>query len=241
MTNRQVVSRLRKEGHKVGVYVRKDGGIRITYIDGIKYSDRRNPKTGMPSGIQAARNMLFQEGKISNKEDAAYEAVLAQRREARLSVSTKAAAKPSLKGQSPEFQAKYKELQKKIRALNRRLRKEGRRVRKNISWQGLQQAAKKARISVEAQLRRATDYYEALFSDRAPRQMVEGLIYRLKMWSYYYPELNSLLDLIEANINFLDVNAFNKAAMWVYGYVQGVPQSETQDEIENLLLNTRHI
>lgn len=222
--------------------MRKDGGIRITSIDGVKYSDRKNPKTGQPSGIQAARNLLFQEGRISNREDAAYEAVIAQRRAARLSVSTKAAAKPSLKAQTPEFQAKYKELQKKIRALNRRLRKEGRRPGAGLSWQKTLEAAKKGGgLSVEAQLRRTADYYGALFSDIAPLVMVEQLLQRLYVWANAFPELDSLIQIIEDNKKVLDIKAVDTAANWSYGYVRGVPQSETQDEIESLLVNTRHL
>ena len=240
MTNRQVVSRLRQEGHEVGVYVRKDGGIRITSIDGVKYSDRKNPKTGQPSGIQAARDLLFQEGRISNQEKEAYKGIVSQRSAARLSISIKGNIKPSLKAQSEAFKAEYKALATGIKKLNRRLIKEKKRAFEPISWQRTLKAAEKAGISVEAQLRRASDYFSSLFSDIAPSVLVKQFIETLEMYEQKHPELKKLTDFVEENKGKLDIYALDKAANWLYGYGKGVQQSQKLDEIVTMLENSLH-
>lgn len=52
MTTRKIVKELAKQGHKVKVYERPDGGLRITEIDGIKFPSSNN------KGNDFARNLL---------------------------------------------------------------------------------------------------------------------------------------------------------------------------------------
>ena len=50
MTTRQIVSRLQQEGYSITYYIRKDGGILITSIDGVKYTGAK--------GNAIARSMI---------------------------------------------------------------------------------------------------------------------------------------------------------------------------------------
>ncbi len=104
MTNREIVSRLRELGHTVEVYVRKDGSIRVTAIDGTKYSSR------LSEGVAAARDIYYNEGGIlADVEAARYEAAKKQREAAQAS----RASGDTLRSQSKEFQARFKKLQAK--------------------------------------------------------------------------------------------------------------------------------
>ena len=59
MTTREVVQELRKSGHKIKYKVRKDGGILITSIDGVKYKGA--------AGNTMARAMLGERASLSKK------------------------------------------------------------------------------------------------------------------------------------------------------------------------------
>lgn len=219
MTNREVVEKLRQSGHEVGVYVRKDGSIRVTSIDGVKYSPR------LSQGVEAARNLLFNEGKISQKEVERQE-IKSQRAVAR----NIRASGDTLKSQSAKFQSEFKRLQRQIKQLNKRLIKEGKKTHKGLSWYRLREYAKRAGKTPGEQLRRMKDYYGRLFSDVAPSDYVNSLIVKLGIWKAKFPELERLLHVVKVNKNFIDVYETNNTLNWAYGYVQGIPQSETLEE-----------
>ena len=221
MTNREIVSRLRELGHNVEVYVRKDGSIRVTSIDGTKYSSR------LSKGVAAAREIYYREGGItSGDEEARYEAIKKQREAAQAS----RASGNTLRSQSKEFQAKFKKLQAKIRRANKRLIKEGKRPSFNISWESTRNAAKKANISFEQQFKRAEDYWEYTSRFKAPPQMVAELLAKLEEFVPAFPELQPFIDVINAHPKDLDIYETRKTIDWVYGYVRNMPQSETLEE-----------
>lgn len=53
----EVVAKLQSQGHQVDFYVRKDGGILVRSIDGKKYGQAYNKKTGQLSGNQMAMKL----------------------------------------------------------------------------------------------------------------------------------------------------------------------------------------
>lgn len=223
MTNREIVSRLRELGHTVEVYVRKDGSIRVTAIDGTKYSSR------LSEGVAAARDIYYREGGLtSSDEEARYQALKKQREAAQAS----RASGDTLRSQSKEFQAKFKKLQARIRRANKRLAKEGKRPSFNISWESTRSAAKKTNTSFEAQLNRAADYWEAVSRFKAPCQMVMELLSKLEEFAPAYPELYQFITFINEGDNKknLDIYETRKTIDWLYGYVQQTPQSETFEE-----------
>lgn len=221
MTNKQIVSKLRELGHEVEVYIRKDGSIRVTSIDGVKYSHR------LSTGVQAARDLYFNEGGLlAGEEVARYEAVKRQRAAARVSVKTGA----TLKSQSAEFQAAYKRFQAEVRRINKKLAKEGKKPKFSVTWETTRRGAAKANISIEKQLKRAQDYFAATSQGIAPAQLVEEFITKFNMWSKAFPELKSFLDFAKANKKRLDIYETKATIEWGYGYIQGQPQSDTLEE-----------
>ena len=230
MTNREIVSRLRELGHNVEVYVRKDGSIRVTAIDGTKYSSR------LSGGVAAAREIYYREGGIlSGDEEARYQALKKQREAAQAS----RASGDTLRSQSKEFQAKFKKLQARIRRANKRLAKEGKRPSFNISWESTRNAAKKTNTTFEQQLNRAADYWESVSRFKAPPQMVKELLERLTEFLPRFPELQPFIDVINAHPKDLDIYETRKTIDWLYGYVRNIPQSETLEErLDNFKFGT---
>lgn len=217
MTNRQVVSKLRELGHRVGVYVRKDGSIRITSIDGVKYSSR------LSEGVAAGRDLLRTTQYWDSTEEARVEKVAAQRRAARSSRMSG----QTLKSQSKEFQREFKQFQREIKKVNKRLARQGKKGHFGISWEATKKGAQRAGISVEQQLRRAEDYFRSTAQGIAPSQMVQELIDKLNLYLPKYPELQVFLNIIEPNKTKLDIYETKNTINWLYGYVQEVKQSET--------------
>ena len=223
MTNREIVSKLRELGHDVEIYVRKDGSIRVTSLDGKKYSSR------LSEGVAAARDLYYNEGGVlAGTEAARYEAVKNQRRAAQASRSSG----DTLRSQSKEFQKKFKKLQARIRRENRKLEKQGKKPSFNINWESTKAGAKKAGISFEQQMNRAADYWESVSRFKAPYSMVIELLARLEEFAPAHPELWPFYDFINEGDNKknLDIYETKKTIDWLYGYVQGVPQSETPEE-----------
>ena len=220
MTNRQVVSRLRELGHEVGVYVRKDGSIRITSIDGAKFSPR------LSEGVAAGRELLqttqfWDEGEATRREG-----IMRQRSAARAS----RASGQTLASQSQEFQAEFKRFQREVRKVNKRLAKEGKRPSYGVEWKATREAARRGGISPEQQLRRARDYFRATSQGIAPSQMVAELLGKLEMYLPKFPELQVFIDIINPNIDRLDIYETKATIVWLYGYVQEISQSEGVEE-----------
>lgn len=70
MTTRELARELEKQGHRVKTYVRKDGGILITEIDGVKYSGAK--------GNKVARSILGQ--KLSQARESQTKQALRERK-----------------------------------------------------------------------------------------------------------------------------------------------------------------
>ena len=100
MTMKQVVASLQAAGHKVNYTVRKDGGIRITKLDGVSYKGS--------TGNAVARSMTGQE--------------LSTRRTAQLK---KIRSKKGQFGHRRRVQQLPDEVVKRIRRVQRKFRKEG--------------------------------------------------------------------------------------------------------------------
>ena len=230
MTNRQVVSRLRELGHEVEVYVRKDGSIRITSIDGVKYSSR------LSEGVEAGRQILRTTQYWNEGEEARLAGMASQRRAARSSRFSG----ETLSHQSKEFQSRFKRFQSEVRKANRRLAKEGKRPHFSVSWESTKRAANRAGISYEQQLRRAEDYFRATFLGIAPPQMVEELLFKLNEWVPQFPELQIILDIVEQNKTKLDIYETKTTIVWLYGYVRRAKQSETLEVRAERLRATVH-
>ena len=231
MTNRQIVSKLRELGHKVGVYVRKDGSIRIISLDGVKYSSR------LSEGVKAARELYYTEGDVlAGLEQTRYEGVKQQRAKARASIK----AGNTLKSQSAEFQAEYKRFQAEVRRINKRLAKEGKRPSFSVNWETTREGAKKGNISIEKQLRRAKDYFAATSQGIAPSQMVQELLDKLEEFVGKFPELQNFISLVSSNFDKLDIYQVKRTLEWLYGYVQEIRQTETWQERLSALSQTLH-
>lgn len=221
MTNRQVVAKLRELGHEVEVYVRKDGSIRVTSLDGKKYSSR------LSEGVQAARDLLFEsQGIEGSAEPARYEAAKAQRAAAR--ASRKAGG--TLRSQSKDFQNLFKKFQREVKKINKRLAKEGKRPSFQVSWKTTKEGAAKGGITPEQQLQRAMDYFRATSQGIAPAAMVAELEQKLILFIGKNPELQPFLSFLQANRDRLDIYETKRTIDWVYGYVQDLKQSETLQE-----------
>lgn len=230
MTNRQVVSRLRELGHEVGVYVRKDGSLRITSIDGIKYSHR------LSEGVQAGRDILSAADYSPIGEESRRAAQAAQRAAARQS----RARGDTLSRQDPTFQKEFRKFQREVRKINKRLAKEGKRPSFGVDWKSTRESARRAGISPEQQLRRARDYFRSTSQGIAPRQMVEELRNKIELYSPMFHELEIFLPIIDANFDRLDIYEVRKTLDWLYGYVKTIPQSETPEQRAQRLLATVH-
>lgn len=115
MTTRQIVNMLISQGHKVSYYIRKDGGILITSIDGTRYTGAK--------GNAIARQMTSQS--------------LSERRSKQL----KSAAK--IKKQLRTADVPLKEEWRRVRELWNERFKRGTKIRKkvgNLGWKGIQYA-----------------------------------------------------------------------------------------------------
>ena len=230
MTNRQLVSRLRELGHRVEVYVRKDGSIRITSLDGVKYSSR------LSEGIRAGRDLLRTTEFWSKDEEFKVASASVQRAAARAS----RASGDTLRSQSTEFQSAFKRFQKEVKRINKRLAKEGKRPSFGVNWRATKEGARRAGITVEQQLRRAMDYFDATSRYIAPPQMVEALKAKIELFSPKFPELKTFSIIIKGNERRLDIYEVDKTLNWIYGYVQGIQQSETLLERAARLRETIH-
>lgn len=233
MTNKQVVSRLRQLGHEVEVYIRKDGSLRITKLDGVKYSSK------FSEGVKAARQMLFDQlGEQGKTEAARYEAVKAQRRAAQASRRSKV----TLRSQSKQFQENFKRLQREVRKANKRLAKQGKKASLSVSWENVRKGAEKMGIPFDKQLNRLFDYFLAVANLIAPPQLVEELEYKLMMWAPQHREFYKFVSFIQAGDNRkrLDIYETKATLEWAYGIVQGIRQSETDEERYNKFTTSLH-
>ena len=233
MTNRQIVSALREMGHKVEVYIRKDGSLRVTSLDGQKFSHR------LSEGVQAARNLYLSsvESYGPPVEAKRYEDVKRQRALARYSKK----AGNTLSSQDKAFQSAFRKLQNKVRRINKKLIKEGKSPKFGLTWYSTKTAAKAGGISLEEQLRRSEDYFEAVSAFVAPPEMVNKLLERLYEYVDLYPELLQFIEVAEANRKGLDIYETRKTFNWLYGYVKEITQSELFEERLTAFRNSVHV
>lgn len=234
MTNRQVVQKLRELGHSVEVYERKDGSIRVVSLDGQAYSSR------LSLGVEAARTLLFSESmdeSYQEKEKARREAQKAQRKAAR---SMKGLSS-RLSSQSVDVQKEFRKFQAQVRRRNKKLQKEGKRPLPIPSWKDTVNAARKGGISPYRQWLRFRDWLNPLMGDKAPKELVDSLIESIDKYQYVASDVLYIRPTVVANRNVLDVYAVKEAILWVYGTARGIKQSKTKEEINDLLINTRHL
>lgn len=233
MTNRQIVSALREMGHSVEVYIRKDGSLRVTSLDGEKFSHR------LSEGVKAARDLYLNsiDSYGPPAEAARYEEVKRQRALANYSKKTGG----TLSAQSKAFQKAFKSMQAKVRRINKKLIKEGKAPKFGLNWYSTKKAAQAGGISPEQQLKRSQDYFEAVSSFVAPPEMVASLLNRLYEFVDLKPELQSFIDVTEANRSRLDIYETKKTFNWLYGYVKNIKQSETFEERLAAFRNSIHI
>lgn len=232
MTNKQVVSKLRELGHVVEVYVRKDGSLRVTGIDGVKF-ERNQSK-----GVYAARELLEKEdvSGFDPAEGARRQAIEAQRKAARASRKSGR----TLRSQTKEFQKEFKKLQDVVRKANKKLIKEGKRPLGVPSWAKTREAAQKAGTSIEAQLNRAKDYFVPLTGNVAPVVMVEALIKQLEEWEGAHPEFVLVKIFLNEHKRNIDIYALTTTRNWAYTIAAGQKASMTQSAILDLLKRTLH-
>lgn len=233
MTNRQIVSALREMGHKVEVYIRKDGSLRVTSLDGQKFSHR------LSEGVQAARNLYLSSVDSYGPpvEAKRYEDVKRQRALARFSRKQG----NTLSSQDKAFQQAFRRMQAKVRRINKKLIKEGKSPKFGLTWYSTKTTAKAGGISLEEQLRRSQDYFEAVSAFVAPPEMVKRLLDRLYEYVDIKPELQQFIDVAEANRKSLDIYETKKTFSWLYGYVKDVTQSETFEERLAAFRNSVHV
>ena len=221
MTNRQIIQALISKGVDVSYYVRKDGSIRVTRLEGEKFSPR------MSKGNEAARVLFYELTGEARKEAAArVEAELKPIRAQRIAAQKTRASGFVLKRQSQEFQAEFKALQRRVKAMAKANVKAGKRGFDAITWAKTKEAALIMGISPEQQLRRLQDYYEPLASDVAPRVMVQALIDRIKEIEAKHFYLVPMREYLENNISIQDVYAIDKAGQVVYE----IDATDTVDE-----------
>lgn len=232
MTNKQVVSKLRELGHIVEVYVRKDGSLRVTSIDGVQY-ERNQSK-----GVYAARDLLEKEasGIIDPAEGARRQAIEAQRKAARASRKSG----KTLRSQTKQFQKEFKKLQDLIRKTNKKLIQQGKRPLGVPSWAKTREAALKAGISVEAQLNRAKDYFTPLTGNVAPVVMVDAVIEKMKWYEKAYPDISPVRQFLESHKRQIDIYALTTARNWSYTKAAGQKASLEADDILRILQETLH-
>lgn len=220
-------------GHKVEVYIRKDGSLRVTSLDGQKFSHR------LSQGVQAARNLYMSSVDTygPNVEAKRYEDVKRQRALARYSRKVG----NTLSSQDKAFQQAFRRMQAKVRKINKKLIKEGKSPKFGLNWHSTKTAAKAGGISLEEQLRRSQDYFDAVSSFVAPPEMVQKLLDRLYEYVDIKPELQQFIDVAEANRKALDIYETKKTTFWLYGYVKDIPQSETFEERLTAFRNAVHV
>lgn len=226
MTNRQVVSRLRELGYQVDIYVRKDGSIRVTSINGEKFSSR------LSVGVNRAREILFSQADYVPPHEAEQRAqVLKQRELARIS----RASGNTLKSQSETFKASYKKIRNLIRKLNRKLEKEGKKASYRTSWQEIKRLAIKQGKEPQSIVRQSLDYFTSIYSYIAPRVMVQTGIDKIKGYSLQLT-LADLLQFLEAHLNKDDIDIYEMKITidYIYNVRKGLVSddrvAETQKE-----------
>lgn len=128
MTGKQVAENLREEGHKIEVYVRPDGGIRITKIDGIKFSKSNS------DGVNFARGLLGE-----NLSKKAYEQRRANEQATREGKQRQRMKYPTLtirKCDTPETRKKKLAVKRKLRKARRHRKVNMRQVSQKLRREG---------------------------------------------------------------------------------------------------------
>ncbi len=168
MRTSKVVEQLRNQGHKVSVYKRPDGGIRITKIDGIKFT--------LSEGNAFARELI---GKPSSA--ASHEQRQKARQEALKGKKRQKAKMPSLtirKGDSAERRREKRELKKAVQKARKVLRKSNKKlgaeqISKKIKREGYKKAASRilntarheAGLAYEAHVTALIDYMKMVYKE----------------------------------------------------------------------------
>ena len=231
MTNKQVVAKLRELGHKVEVYVRKDGSLRVINIDGQAF-ERNQSK-----GVEAARNLLEKEASWTDPAEGARRAALLEQR--KFARASRKSGK-TLRAQPVDFQKEFKKLQFLIRKTNKKLIKEGKRPLGVPSWTKTREAASKAGLSIGAMFNRVKDYFTPLTGNVAPVVMVQAVIDKMTLWQNAYHEISPVREFLENNKTKIDIYALTTARNWAYTVAAGQKPSMEASEVLNLLKTTLH-
>lgn len=207
MTVRQIVRSLIEKGQTVDYYVRKDGSIRVTNLNGEKFSSR------LSTGNDAARVLLetlegrsVEEAKVEVARSTSF---LRSQRAAARAVRK---AGTTLKSQTAETQSKFKELQRLVKRINKANTKGQKDTFIPVSWKRTLDAAKKRGISPTAQINRLLDYLNPIAENVAPVEMVDGTINRAAILAPRFPFLFDHIEFLEANRKIQDIYALD-----VYG------------------------
>lgn len=186
MTTRKIVEELATRGHKVKVYVRPDGGLRITEIDGIKFTSSNN------KGNDFARNLLNVH--LSEKQKKHIREVLPKAQEGkqrtklppRARRNPKKPKKPYTPSKKPQSFSprkgdteEEKVLKRKIRNIRIKLGRRGFIADLNILWLSLQRdglqhlyeklvhiARKQAGLAYPKSVDALHDYIQVMIKDR---------------------------------------------------------------------------
>lgn len=195
MTTRKIVEELTKQHHKVKVYERPDGGIRITEIDGIKFLASNN------KGNDFARNLLNVQLSEKQKKHIRENLPKAQAGKQRTKLPPKARRnpknpkKPYTPPKKPQSFSPRKsdteqdlDLKRKIRRIRRKLWERGFVTDLNILWQslardGLQRlyeklvhiSRKQAGLAYPKAVNSLADFIQVVIRDKY--NDVEGVIY----------------------------------------------------------------
>lgn len=186
MTTRKIAKELEKRGHKVKVYVRPDGGLRITEIDGIKFHSSNN------KGNDFARNLLNvhlsekQKKHIRENLPKAQEGKQRTKLPPRARRNPKNPKKPYTPPKKPQSfsprksdTGEEKELKRKIRNIRNKLGRRGFITDLNILWLSLQRdglqrlyeklvhiARKQAGLAYPKAVDALHDYIQVMIKDR---------------------------------------------------------------------------
>lgn len=157
MNLRQIVKTLREQGHRVGYKVRKDGSIRITSIDGRKYSPR------LSEGNRAARSMAG--GRLSERKERQLEK---GRKTHATNVAKKRKARPRPKKLSDRV---LKELRKAQRAIRQAGEAKGTVTAQNVRY-NLEQYGEEETIR---RLRKNARYYQGFAYEENVRMLSDRM------------------------------------------------------------------
>ena len=101
----------------------------------------------------------------------------------------------------------------------KRLQRLAKKAKKRISWRKTWEASRKSGVGVEKQMSRMENYYKDVSEDRAPRDMVQGLIDFCEKWYGAFPRLLEVSEFCKEHFRNLLIHAVDSASEYCYRVV----------------------